>query len=181
MDYRQPITLADVFDCLNIIQEHLPVKEARDKYMIAPKEPKPSPGDEGKSVFERDMESLVEHELTDVERGYDIRAIEKILHVVNNVKDIVQDAMEDIELHLGEHRASILSVVLSYINSVHGLEWDGTGKVTIETGMPLDDDIIRDLRHEIGDKHQELDLDKILTEPKYRIHERNVIYWTWVC
>jgi len=178
-DFTKIKSLGDVIENLGITEKHLPHKGPAEKYMIALKEPKPSPTELSQPDMWKQLEKIIEDDLQDAIQSYDLRAAEKLFATFKNAGSIIEEGIDDIRMHLSEKRAEILAVVFEHLAGVDNIEWD-ENRVRIESYMPLCDDTLRELRDEIIEAYPEYYLERIMSEMRIPEYNKYIITWVWV-
>lgn len=126
------------------------------------------------------LEEILEEDLIEVDRSHDIKAARELLKTVTHVTGMVEDTIDDISMRLAKLRASILYSVFGKLPDVEMIEWDKEGgRVRIYCIEPLDGEPLQEIKDEIKAKHQEIDLDKVMTE--LQVHRGDTLTWRWVC
>ena len=123
---------------------------------------------------------ILEGDLIEADRNYDLAASRKILSITTSLTREVEDTIGDIELHLAELRAQILTIVCSWVPSVEHIVWEKeNGRIRIHCGFPINEDTIFEIKAAIKEKFQHHDLDKIMSEPM--VQHEETLTWRWVC
>lgn len=127
-----------------------------------------------------ELTASIDTDLLEAIRGYDLKAARSIQNDVAKLAEVVAEAIEDIQLHLGEHRAKVLSIVFSRMPGVFHIEWRDNNNIRIHSMFPIDDSVLVGINFDLNKKLYDLDLQKIMDEPKLLNTNSSVLSWRWV-
>ena len=127
-----------------------------------------------------ELTASIDTDLLEAIRGYDLKAARSIQDDVSKLAEVVEEAIEDIQLHLGEHRAKVLSIVFSKMPGVFHIEWRDNNNIRIHSRFPLDESVLVGINFELHKNLYDLDLEKIMDEPRILNTNSSVLSWRWV-